>query len=144
LVHFLFTPNEKTLIHSNEANLTVDGTALTVTLKYWIPYRLLISWQFWASEQTDEILSTSIMFMMPLALLVVCWTLALVALVQIQQAANACEGDPMGLRSSRREDERSTPLQMFPSGRQVCLTVRAGRINCQRIYHLNLHSRLLP
>lgn len=99
---FLIYPLMKRAItYSKELDLTVEGTALGVTLRYWVPYLLFVSWQFWAPDQPEESQSLYNMFMLPLALLVMSVTLTLVALVQIQQAANAYEGDPTGLRNAQ-------------------------------------------
>ena len=99
---FLIYPLMKKVIrYSNDANLIVDGTALGVTLKYWVPYLLFAGWQLWAPDKPDESASLYLMFMLPLALLVMCGTLTLVALLQIQQAANIYEGDPVALKNSR-------------------------------------------
>lgn len=92
---------KKIVVHSHEANQPVEGSALGVTLMYWVPSLMLFFWETTAAEHALVFLPLSIMILLPFILMLTRTTFLALSIVQIQQAANACEGDPFGLQNSQ-------------------------------------------
>ncbi|RZI84281.1 MAG: hypothetical protein EOP15_17900 [Pseudomonas sp.] len=86
---------------SRELGLRLDCTPWSVTLMFWLPYVMLIVWAFSLAQHPDAEVSLSIVYLLPLILMSACSILPLTAIVQMQQAANLCEGDELGQQNSR-------------------------------------------
>ncbi|NIF18985.1 hypothetical protein F3J43_18495 [Pantoea sp. Cy-639] len=91
----------KIVARSRTKHLPVEGSALGVTLMYWIPSLLLLSWELWDPVPSVDGLPFSIILITPLLLSVAYTAFFSVVLIQIQQAANACAGDPLGLQNAQ-------------------------------------------
>ena len=88
------------IARSRVANQWVEGTALNVTLMWWLPTLATMSWRFWIPERFIEILPLTVAFMTPIIFIITNILFATVSLILIQQAANACEGDQLGLQNA--------------------------------------------
>ncbi|AVD87896.1 MULTISPECIES: hypothetical protein [Pseudomonas] len=86
---------------SREVNQSVEGTALGVTLMWWIPYLVTLSWDLFNPENFLNSLPLMVRFLMTITLVFAIATFGTVSLLRIQQAANACAGDPLGLQNSK-------------------------------------------
>lgn len=85
---------------SREANVTVEGTALSITLMWWLPSLAIMGWGLWISELYIGSLPLSVAYLTPIMLVFTNLLFSTIALIQIQQAANACGGEPLGLQNS--------------------------------------------
>ncbi|MFK0312198.1 hypothetical protein ACIQUF_13250 [Pseudomonas sp. NPDC090233] len=88
------------IARSRVANQRVEGTALNVTLMWWLPTLATMSWRLWIPERFIEILFLTVAFMTPIIFFITNILFATVSLILIQQAANACEGDQLGLQNA--------------------------------------------
>lgn|GEM_PF-6318492 len=84
-----------------QANQPVEGSALGVTLMYCTPPLLMMCWEFSLSESYLANLPLSILIMAPIMLMLIYITFFVVAIIQVQQAVNICEGDACGLQNSQ-------------------------------------------
>jgi len=82
------------------AEQAVEGTALGVTLMWWVPMLVSGGWDYALADTLSGSLPVSITLALPIILVLTNVVLSAVAMIQIQQAANACEGDPLGLTNS--------------------------------------------
>jgi len=89
------------LARSSEANLSVEGTALGVTLMWWLPSLVALAWHLSVAEHVVASLPLAVIIFVEISLVMANVTFSMVALLQIQQAANTCEGDPLGLQNAQ-------------------------------------------
>lgn len=95
--HLLIYPLAKRIEKEYESTGSADGfSALRVSLMFWLPYVLLLGWIICFPERWVSVLPNSIVFVIPIALSVVCWIMPLVAVAQIQQTINTLAGDELG------------------------------------------------
>lgn len=97
-IYFLM---KKIIDRCRQANQPVEGSAVGVTLMYCIPLLMLMCWEFSLSESYLANLPSSILIMAPIMLMLIYITFFVVAMIQIQQAVNVCEGDACGLQNSQ-------------------------------------------
>ncbi|WP_317660344.1 hypothetical protein [Pseudomonas sp. KU43P] len=72
-----------------------------VTLMFWLPYAFTIAWHFSVPETPSSHLPLSITMLVQTILLAVCWSLPTVALIHVQQVANAGAGDTLGQHNAQ-------------------------------------------
>lgn len=92
---------KKIVMRSREANQPVEGSALGVTLMYWIPCLMVFTWDIALAEHALESLPLLIVILASLILPIIRITFLALSILQIQQTANVCEGDPLGLQNSQ-------------------------------------------
>lgn len=86
---------------SREANQPVEGTAIGVTLMWWVPSLMTLAWNLSIYDYLVNSLPVPAMFLIAIILVYANVTFTSVSLVRIQQAANACAGEPLGLQNSK-------------------------------------------
>ena len=89
-IYFLM---KKIIDRCRQANQPIEGNALGVTLMYCVPPLIMMAWEFSISETFVNALPLSILIMAPIMLMLIYVTFFVVAMIQVQQAVNVCEGD---------------------------------------------------
>ncbi|WP_254612373.1 hypothetical protein [Pseudomonas putida] len=84
-----------------QANRSIEGSAVGVTLMVYAPILLIVGWEFYISEKVLSNLPLSFFTIIPIMLTLLYTTFFSVAMVQIQQAINICEGDACGFENSK-------------------------------------------
>jgi len=97
----MYSLMKKIIARCHEVKQPVEGTALGVTLMYWLPSLIIFGWDLGFDEHMANSLPLSVFIVISLMLPIIRITFIIVALVQMQQAANICEGDPHGLQNSK-------------------------------------------
>jgi len=97
----IFFLMKKIVARCTQANQPVEGSAIGVTLMLYTPILLIACWEFYVSEKFFDSLPLSFFTMIPIILTLLYTTFFSVAMVQIQQSANVCEGDGCGFENSK-------------------------------------------
>ncbi len=94
-------PLMKRIVRKNlDMGHVLDCSALSVTLMFWLPCLLLVAGVVSFTDTPETSLALSLMILLPL-LSICCTSLPLVAMIQLQQTANRCEGDELGQSNAR-------------------------------------------
>jgi len=97
----IFFLMKKIVARCTQANRSVEGSAVGVTLMVYAPILLIVGWEFYISEKVLSNLPLSFFTIIPIMLTLLYTTFFSVAMVQIQQAINICEGDACGFENSK-------------------------------------------
>ncbi|WBM32259.1 MULTISPECIES: hypothetical protein [Pseudomonas] len=92
---------KKIVARCTQANQPGERSAISVTLMLYTPILLIACWEFYVSEKFFDSLPLSFFTMIPIMLTLLYTTFFSVAMVQIQQSANVCEGDGCGFENSK-------------------------------------------
>nr|WP_314875069.1 hypothetical protein [uncultured Pseudomonas sp.] len=88
---------KRIIMRSREKGLQPDCSALKVTLMIWIPYLAGLVWSYDSYTSNS---SLSFIISLHFSLMVWCWIVPMAAMVKVQEAANACQGDELGRKNS--------------------------------------------
>ncbi|MGE8306614.1 MAG: hypothetical protein ACN6PW_19390 [Pseudomonas kermanshahensis] len=97
-IYFLM---KKIVARCTQANRPVEGSAIGVTLMFYAPILMIVGWEFYISEKLFDSLPLSAFTLIPIMLTLLYTTFFSVAMVQIQQSVNVCEGDACGFENSK-------------------------------------------
>jgi len=97
-IYFLM---KKIVARCSQANQPVEGSATGVTLMFYAPILMIVGWEFYISEKVFGSLPLSFFTIIPIMLTLLYTTFFSVAMVQIQQSVNVCEGDACGFENSK-------------------------------------------
>jgi len=97
----IFFLMKKIVARCTQANQPVEGSAIGVTLMLYTPILMIVCWEFYISEKFLDSLPLSFFTMIPIMLTLLYSTFFSVAMVQMQQSANVCEGDACGFKNSK-------------------------------------------
>ncbi|WP_256214916.1 hypothetical protein [Pseudomonas sp. LAIL14HWK12:I7] len=97
-IYFLM---KKIVARCTQANRPVEGSAVGVTLMLYAPILMIVGWEFYISEKLFDSLPLSAFTLIPIMLTLLYTTFFSVAMVQIQQSVNVCEGDACGFENSK-------------------------------------------
>jgi hypothetical protein len=97
-IYFLM---KKIVARCTQANRPVEGSAVGVTLMFYAPILMIVGWEFYISEKLFDSLPLSAFTLIPIMLTLLYTTFFSVAMVQIQQSVNVCEGDACGFENSK-------------------------------------------
>ncbi|MNE41064.1 hypothetical protein D3C81_1409750 [compost metagenome] len=97
----IYSLMKKIVARCTQTNQPVEGSALGVTLMFCAPILMIVGWEFFISEMVFDSLPLSVLTIIPIMLMLIYTTFFSVAMVQVQQSANACEGDACGFENSK-------------------------------------------